>query len=289
MATSQRAPITDESFECPVCGASEANGGCKEAGKCITALAAIEKELTRETVAALASESISRNARVLQAGFDALSLLHIGLVLCAADGRVIGANEIAEEIFSAHDGLEMTHDGILRASQEGERPLQQLVQQVGNRTRDGGPVTEVLAVQRKRKRPLTLLIRASQTMVASETEHNVLIMVMDSALPVRAIESELRQLYGFSSMESRLAMLLIQDRELEECCRELTIRRSTGCTHLKRLFKKTGVHRQSELVTLLLKSIGLAYLGGMSAKLASSESSVEDSAGQCAGRPQITL
>jgi DNA-binding CsgD family transcriptional regulator len=289
MATSQRAPITDESFECPVCGASEANGGCKEAGKCITALAAIEKELTRETVAALGSESISRNARVLQAGFDALSLLHIGLVLCAADGRVIGANEIAEEIFSAHDGLEMTHDGILRASQEGERPLQQLVQQVGNRTRDGGPVTEVLAVQRKRKRPLTLLIRASQTMVASETEHNVLIMVMDSALPVRAIESELRQLYGFSSMESRLAMLLIQDRELEECCRELTIRRSTGCTHLKRLFKKTGVHRQSELVTLLLKSIGLAYLGGMSAKLASSESSVEDSAGQRAGRPQITL
>jgi DNA-binding CsgD family transcriptional regulator len=290
MATSQRAPITDETFQCPVCGASEANGGCTEVGKCITALLDTEKELTRETVAALGNESMGSNARVLEAGFEALSLLHIGLVLCAADGRVIGANEIAEEIFSERDGLEVTHDGIIRASQEGERPLQQLVQQVGSRTRDGGPVSEVLALQRKRKRPLTLLIRASRTIVASEAEHNVLIMVMDSALPVRAIQSELRQLYGFSSMEARLAMLLIQGREFEESCQELAIRRSTGCTHLKRLFKKAGVHRQSELVTLLLKSIGLAYLGGLSAKLASGESSPADnSAVQPVGRPPSTF
>jgi hypothetical protein len=85
-------------------------------------------------------------------------------------------------------------------------------------------------------------------------------------------------------------MLLMQGDELEECCRELAIRRSTGCTHLKRLFKKTGVHRQSQLVTLLLKSIGLAYLGGLGAKLASVESlPVEDSAVPRVGRSQITF
>ena len=290
MATSQRAPISNESFRCPVCGASEANSGCKEAGSCITARVETETDLTRETAAALTCESVNRDARVLDAGFDALALLHIGLVLCAADGRVIGANEIADEIFSTRDGLEVSQDGFLRASQEGERPLLQLVQQVGNRTRDGGLVSEVLAVKRKRKRPLTLLIRASHATVASEGERNVLVMVMDSALPVRPIESELRQLFGFSSMEARLAMLLMQGDELEECCQELAIRRSTGCTHLKRLFKKTGVHRQSQLVTLLLKSIGLAYLGGLGAKLASVESlPVEDSAVQRVGRSQITF
>jgi DNA-binding CsgD family transcriptional regulator len=104
------------------------------------------------------------------------------------------------------------------------------------------------------------------------------------------MELELRQLFGFSSMEARLAMLLIQGDELEECCQELGIRRSTGCTHLKRLFKKTGVHRQSQLVTLLLKSIGLAYLGGLGAKLASLESlPAEDSPVQRVGRSQITF
>lgn len=290
MATSQRAPISDESIQCPVCGASGATGGCKEAARCITALVAMEKDLTRETAAALTCASVNREARVLDAGFDALALLHIGLVLCTADGRVIGANEIADEIFSTRDGLEVSQDGFLRASQEGERPLQQLVQQVGNRTRDADLVSEVLSVKRKRKRPLTLLMRGSHATVASEGERNVLVMVMDSALPVRPIESELRQLFGFSSMEARLAMLLIQGDELEECCQELGIRRSTGCTHLKRLFKKTGVHRQSQLVTLLLKSIGLAYLGGLGAKLASLESLPdEDSPVQRVGRSQTTF
>src|SRR5207245_10907277 len=128
-------------------------------------------------------------ARVLEAGFDALALLHIGLVLCAADGRVIGANEIADEILSTRDGLEVSQDGFLRASQEGERPLLQLVQQVGNRTGDGGLVSEVLAVKRKRKRPLTLLIRASHATVTSEGERKDHVMVQDSAMHVQPTQA----------------------------------------------------------------------------------------------------
>ena len=263
MATSQRAPIANTSFQCPICGAWEANGGCKEVGKCVAALAAMEKELTCETVLALDGESARKNARVLEAGFGALSFLHIGLVLCAADCRVLGANEIAEKILAGRDGLELTRDRLLRTTQESERSLEQLIQQAGKRTRNGQSLSDVLAVRRgTRKRSLTLFIRASlMTGAVSTAESSVLIMIMDPALPVRAIEAELRQLYGFSSMEARLANLLIQGYSLEECCHELAFRRSTGCTHLKRLFKKTGVHRQSELVTLLLKSIGLICLG----------------------------
>jgi DNA-binding CsgD family transcriptional regulator len=284
MATSQRAPISDESFQCPVCGASELNGGCKEAGQCITALVAVEKELTRETVAGLGSESMRRNTRVLEAGFGALSFLHIGLVLCARDGRVIGANEIAEEILSTRDGLEVSREGMLRVSQEGERPLEQLVQEAGKQTRIAQSGSSVLAVRRGAgKSRLTLLIRASQ---ASENEGSVLVMIMDAALPVRTIESELRQLYGFSSMEARLANLLIQGHSLEECCQELAFRRSTGCTHLKRLFKKTGVHRQSELVALLLKSIGLLYLGSSNGKRGSAEAPAAEDPAAGVGRSQ---
>lgn len=284
MATSQRAPISDESLQCPVCGASEANGGCKEAGQCITALVAMEKQLTRETVAARGSESMSRTARVLEAGFDALSFLHIGLVLCARDGRVIGANEIAEEILSTRDGLEVSREGMLRASQEGERSLEQLVQEAGKQTRIAQSGSSVLAVRRGAgKGRLTLLIRASE---ASQNEGSVLVMIMDAALPVRTIESELRQLYGFSSMEARLANLLIQGHSLEECCQELAFRRSTGCTHLKRLFKKTGVHRQSELVALLLKSIGLLYLGSSNGKRGSAEAPAAEDPVAGVGRSQ---
>src|SRR5207302_4654814 len=56
---------------------------------------------------------------------------------------------------------------------------------------------------------------------------------------------------------TRLANLLMQGTSLEYCCAELGIRRPTACSHLRQLFKKTHVQRQSQLVSLLLKSIGL--------------------------------
>ncbi len=280
MATSQRAPLANVSFQCPICGAWEADGGCQEARKCITVLAAMEKELTCETASALMSELESRNARALAASFGALSFLHIGLVLCAADGRVLGTNDIAEKILAGRDGLELTRDGMLRTTLERERSLEKLVQRAGKRSRSGQFGSDVLAVPRgARKRPLTLFIRTSvMAGAACQRGGTVLIMIMDPALPVRGIEAELRQLYGFSSMEARLANLLIQGHSLEECCQQLEFRRSTGCTHLKRLFKKTGVHRQCELVTLLLKSIGLMYLGS-SVKLGSAEAFTTENSG----------
>lgn len=86
-------------------------------------------------------------------------------------------------------------------------------------------------------------------------------MILDSAMHVKAIDSDLRELYGLTSTEAHLANLLMEGASLENCCKQMKIRRSTGCTHLRRLFKKTGAHRQSELVVLLLKGIGLARLG----------------------------
>lgn len=70
-------------------------------------------------------------------------------------------------------------------------------------------------------------------------------------------EVELRQLYGLTSTEACLANLLMEGKTLDECCRLLDIRRSTARTHLQHLFEKIGVQRQSELVSLLLKSVGM--------------------------------
>jgi len=67
-------------------------------------------------------------------------------------------------------------------------------------------------------------------------------------------------------MEACLANLLMQGKALDECCRLLDIRRSTARTHLQHLFEKVGVQRQSELVSLLLKSIGLEGAASRSGK-----------------------
>jgi DNA-binding CsgD family transcriptional regulator len=82
-------------------------------------------------------------------------------------------------------------------------------------------------------------------------------MIVDSGIPANTVEEELRQLYRLTPMETRLAMGLVEGNSLDHCCHELGIRRSTGRMHVRNLFVKTGVRRQAELVSLLLRSIGL--------------------------------
>jgi DNA-binding CsgD family transcriptional regulator len=84
-----------------------------------------------------------------------------------------------------------------------------------------------------------------------------LLFILDPEIPVETVEAELRQLYGLTATEASLANQLMEGKALDDCCKILNIRRSTARTHLQHLFEKVGVQRQSELVALLLKSIGL--------------------------------
>ena len=276
MATSRSPASKGRGFQCPICGAWEREGGCTEIKKCIAALIAAETECTRETVEALAREPRAQQARVLSAGLDALSQLQIALLLCDGVGRVIGANYVAERILERRDGLELNPDGILCATQEGEPAIAALVQEVAEAARTGRlPETAtVVALGRGAgRRPLSTFLRPSHTALKKPkvTKGTVLVIVLDSELPVEVAVVELRQLYGFTSTEARLANLLMEGKALAACCDQLGIRRSTACTHLRRLFNKTGVHRQSELVALLLKSIGLARLACQTGKIGSAD------------------
>jgi DNA-binding CsgD family transcriptional regulator len=82
-------------------------------------------------------------------------------------------------------------------------------------------------------------------------------MMLDGTLSVDATTSDLQQLFGFTPGETRLANLLMAGKSMADSCDELGICLSTGCSHLRKMFKKTKTHRQGELVALLLRSIGL--------------------------------
>lgn len=69
-----------------------------------------------------------------------------------------------------------------------------------------------------------------------------------------------RQLYGLTAAEARVAALVAAGRPLSEIAAELQIGRSTVRTHLQRVLAKTGAGRQSALASLLLSGPGLLRL-----------------------------
>jgi DNA-binding CsgD family transcriptional regulator len=199
---------------------------------------------------------------LLSAGLEALDLLNIGLMVCSASAELLIVNQTANQILKARDGLELDSDGMLSTICEETESLKDLVKRVAETSRgqERGSRDTAFAVQRATgKRPLTLFVRAvkTKTNTPAPNEAAVLIMILDSAQPVEATEAELRQLYGFTATEARLANHLMEGSALEDCCEAMGIRRTTARMHLRNIFAKAGVRRQGELVSLLLKSIGL--------------------------------
>ena len=201
-------------------------------------------------------------SELLTAGFEALDLLNIGIVVCGSSGEMLVANTTTQEILRARDGLELDSHGVLCATYQSEGSLAEIIQKVARTSSNGSgeSVDAAFAVRRPSgKRPLTLFVRAANPKTGKPTDQEAaaLVLILDAALPVEATEVELRQLYGFTSTEAQLANLLMEGMALEDCSDELGIRRTTVRMHLRNIFAKTGVRRQGELVSLLLKSIGL--------------------------------
>ncbi len=201
-------------------------------------------------------------AQLLTAGFAALDLLNIGVIVCGVTGEMLVANNTARAIVRARDGLELDAGGGLSATHDKNASLGDIIRRVAKTsgTGEAGTLDSAFALRRPSgKRALTLFVRAVNGVpeTAGAQKGAVLVMILDAAVPVETTEAELRQLYGFTATEAQVANLLMEGRALEGCCEELGIRRSTVRMHLRNIFAKTGVRRQGELVSLLLKSIGL--------------------------------
>jgi DNA-binding CsgD family transcriptional regulator len=204
---------------------------------------------------------------LLLSGIDPLQVLAqlgVGLVVCGDSAQVLLANETAKKILRACDGLQVNAHGVLCTTHGGVRTLREIVRQVIRRASGTQQArgAMILAQRPAGKRGLAIVVRPLSHVAAIRRLPRVvaLILLMDSALAVQTSELELYQLYGLTPTEARMANLLMDGKTLTACAREMRIGLPTARFHLKHVFAKTGVGRQSQLVSLLLRSIGLARL-----------------------------
>ena len=83
-----------------------------------------------------------------------------------------------------------------------------------------------------------------------------MIFLTDPAARTDTPPARLRQRYGLTEMEAEIASRLVGGMALAEIGNDLGITIHTVRGHLKRLFAKTGTHRQAELLRVLLEGPG---------------------------------
>lgn len=186
--------------------------------------------------------------------------LLIGTVILDETGEVLRMNRVAEEILSEHDGLVFA-DGTLTAEHGPEnKNLRLLVGKILEDFRKQSLLmVEALSVTRPSGRAkLEVLIRPVPPAEWGEGQRcpAAALFIRD---PERrgqvAYERIVRQLFNLTPAETALALMMSNGLSLDEAAEKLNIRRNTARAHLRTIFSKTGVTRQTELVRILLNSV----------------------------------
>jgi DNA-binding CsgD family transcriptional regulator len=187
-------------------------------------------------------------------GLAALDRLELGALLVDADARVLFVNRIAERLLG--DGL-MVRAGVVSATKPGEtHHLHRLISdaaRVGSRqfATPGGR----LAVTRSTGAPVAVLVcplRLGDARFAIDVP-SALVFIAQPERAARPDERIAQLVYGLSAAETRLLADLLVGKTLGEAAESERVSLNTTKFHLKQLFAKTGTHRQSQLLRLVLR------------------------------------
>jgi len=194
---------------------------------------------------------------IFEQTFDRLT---IGTIILDGHGQVIGVNAAAERI--ARQSACVSFTGKITASNpESNARLQRAIKEAIAWREQGHthPFVAALRIESPTGPNLGFLIRANPPSAdyPSDASPSVVIYVGDSAQQQLASERLVAQLFGLTSSEAFLATLLADGFTLSEAATKLDLTENTVRNYAKKIFAKTGVSRQADLVRLILKSVAL--------------------------------
>jgi DNA-binding CsgD family transcriptional regulator len=169
-------------------------------------------------------------------------------------------NQRATEIVAQRDGILVQHN-VLRGVRSADTvALHRLIgEAVHSGSGNGHAGGCGLRLERPSRRwPLTALVTSLRSRESALNGHAVAAVFVSDPEHSPAIDvGMLRQWFGLTPAEARLAVVLAQGHSLTEALKRLGVGVNTARTELKNIFGKTGTNRQAELVRLLLSAPAL--------------------------------
>lgn len=182
-----------------------------------------------------------------------------GLFVLDRDGAVRHLNPAAGAMIGVGKALRIVGGRLVAAEPSAARGLHALIGRAGSpegAVRTGGSMALLSPDQ---DTPLSVMVAPlPSTGVALLGEGPaVMVCVTDTVAEVRLPVQRLRDLFGLTLAEARTALAIFEGATLKEAAESLGVSRFTVQNHLARVFEKTGTNRQSVLVRLMMRVVGL--------------------------------
>jgi DNA-binding CsgD family transcriptional regulator/PAS domain-containing protein len=190
----------------------------------------------------------------------ALDAMSIAAFLVTSTGHVRHMNQLAVAHIQRNDGLRLNSSRLSATDLRENAQMEFLIARAAGGRRNGSdamPGGAMKISRRDSQRALQVTIIPTPDSLSAVTAIPcALVFVHDpSALP-RSRAAFMKQLYGLTPTEARLADLLLEGLEVRDIANRLTMTLETARFHLKRVLAKTGTRRQTELMRLMLSLPG---------------------------------
>ena len=207
--------------------------------------------------------TINQDRQVNSLYSHAMAQLMVGVIVLDEQGLVLECNGMARAIVEQTDGLRVVGKQLEATYANDNRKLQRLVRDaMAPKPAGKMALIEAMSVSRPSGRvSWGLVVQAMAPDQWTEGKHrpSVAVFVRDAESKAHPPVKLAQQLFQLTPAETALAIELANGLSLEEAAEALSIRRNTARAHLRSIFSKTGVRRQTELVRIFLNSV--AWLG----------------------------
>jgi DNA-binding CsgD family transcriptional regulator len=198
-------------------------------------------------------------ANMQQVSLALLDRNPLAIVLLDDKGRVILANRAARDVAEDADGVALGVDGLRLLRPSDDTALQRLIGEALGMAIASGSGGSMSALRPSGRRPYAIVVSplSRGSFAVTTLKPSVCIVIADPERHHDLPADRLRDLYGLTPSEARLAVRLAAGEDLQTAAAALGIAYATARTRLVTIFRKTDTKRQGELVKLLLATIPL--------------------------------
>lgn len=201
---------------------------------------------------------LDRLEQALIQSSNMLDLIDFGVVLYGKQGNPVFVNAAAQRIIDNNDGVVLEPQGLKFLNPGANQIFQDLVatqyhSKLPMSAKSGG----VVKIPRTtRAKPYSAMLVPMQGLKSSELDSaSAAIFLFDPNVRKTTAIDLFVSSYELSRSEAELAHCLALGNSLDEAAEQRGVSRNTAKTQLHSIFDKTETNRQSELVSLLLRSV----------------------------------
>ena len=183
--------------------------------------------------------------------------LPLGVLLMEPSGEVRHANTLAREVLERGDALQLRNGRLRAVRNSDDSRLRQAIEEASSRQPAKHAGSRWLALPRRGgELPYTLAVRCSDLAPVGNrmdgTAPLLRVVIGDSTHVPVACASVLSALFGLTNREGQVCTPLLGGLCIDELATDLGVSPRTARVYLQQVFTKTGVHRQADLVRVLL-------------------------------------